>query len=80
MRALPYVQRRLAATVRRLDATRLSGRCEVSGVGLEMKGRATGSPELEKGGRAGLAARYKEFGIRPAARAICSRFPSPPRP
>jgi hypothetical protein len=40
----------------------------------EMRGRATGSPELEKA--AGwLATRYKEFGVRPAGKNYLQAFP-----
>ena len=40
----------------------------------EMRGRATGSPELEKA--AGwLATRYKEFGVRPAGKSYLQAFP-----
>lgn len=40
----------------------------------EMKGRATGSPELEKAA-AWIQSRYKEFGIKPAGKVYLQPFP-----
>src|SRR5690349_2708581 len=40
----------------------------------EMKGRATGSPELEKAA-SWIEARYREFGIKPAGKSYLQAFP-----
>ena len=42
----------------------------------EMRGRATGSPELEKAAEF-LAAQYKQFGLQPVAGSFFQSFPVP---
>jgi hypothetical protein len=62
----------LAATAE-IDASRYLGDVKYL-ASPEMKGRATGSPELEKA--AGwIEARYKEFGIKPAGKSYLQPFP-----